>query len=97
MLKSSTLVQPKSPFPPPRLSKLLPVMAKLVPLKPREIERILVTHGFSVNVSKSSHRQYFNPKTKAHVTVPFHSKDIPTGTLRSIIRQSQLPPELYRK
>lgn len=72
-------------------------MPKLVPRKPREIESILLSHGFILNVSKSSHRQYFHPTTKAHTTVPFHSRDIPPGTLRSIIRQSQLPPELFRK
>ena len=48
-------------------------MPRLAPLKPREVERILLEDGFVVNVSKSSHKQYFNPKTKAHTTVPFHS------------------------
>ncbi len=72
-------------------------MPKLAPLKPREVEKILLKNGFIVNVSKSSHRQYFNPQTKAHTTVPFHSKDLPIGTLRSIVRQSQLPIELFRK
>lgn len=72
-------------------------MPKLSPLKPREVEKILFAHGFIVNVSKSSHRQYFNPKTKAHVTVPFHAKDIVVGTLRSIVRQSQLPIDVFRK
>ncbi len=72
-------------------------MPRLVPFKPREVERILLKHGFIVNVSKSSHRQYYNTETKAHTTVPFHSKDIPVGTLRSIIRQSQLSIRLFRK
>jgi predicted RNA binding protein YcfA (HicA-like mRNA interferase family) len=70
---------------------------KLVPLRPKEIEKILLKNGFVVNVSKSSHRQYFNPETKAHTTVAFHSKTIPLDTLRSIIRQSQLPDNLFRK
>lgn len=72
-------------------------MSKLAPLKPREIERILLTNGFTLNMSKSSHRQYYNPVTKAHVTVPFHSKDIVIGTLRSIVRQSQLSIDMFRK
>lgn len=71
-------------------------MPRLVPLKPRDIERILLTNGFTINVSKSSHKQYFNAATGAHTTVSFHSKEIPTGTLRSIIRQSQLPIDLFR-
>ncbi|MBI5620853.1 type II toxin-antitoxin system HicA family toxin [Candidatus Gottesmanbacteria bacterium] len=72
-------------------------MPKLVPRKPREVETILLSQGFILNVSKSSHRQYFHPITKAHTTVPFHSRDIPPGTLRSIIRQSQLSLDLFRK
>jgi len=66
-------------------------------MKPRDIERILLSHDFVLNVSKSSHRQYFNPKTHTHTTVSFHSKTIPVGTLRSIIRQSKLPDDLFRK
>ncbi|HCM38207.1 MAG: hypothetical protein UV55_C0047G0009 [Candidatus Gottesmanbacteria bacterium GW2011_GWC1_43_10] len=72
-------------------------MPKLAPLKPRQIETILLKHGFAVNVSKSSHKQYFNKTTGAHTTVSFHSKEIPVGTLRSIVRQSQLSLDLFRK
>lgn len=72
-------------------------MPKLVPLRPKEIEKILLANGFVVNVSKSSHRQYFNPETKAHATVAFHSRTIPLGTLRSTIRQSQLSDDLFRR
>jgi predicted RNA binding protein YcfA (HicA-like mRNA interferase family) len=72
-------------------------MPKLAPLRPEHVERILVKNGFVMNVSKGSHRQYFNPQTKAHTTVPFHSKDIAIGTLRSIVRQSLLDINLFRK
>jgi len=72
-------------------------MPRLVPLKPREIKKILLGNGFVVNVSKSSHKQFFCKETGAHTTVSFHSKEIPVGTLRSIVRQSQLPIDLFRK
>lgn len=72
-------------------------MPKLGPLKPREVEKILLDHGFRLNNVKGSHKQYFHPKTRAHVTVPFHSKDIPVGTLRSIVRQSQLSSDAFRR
>lgn len=72
-------------------------MPKLAVLKPREVERILLKNGFILNIGKSSHRQYYNPLTHAHVTVPFHSKELVKGTLRSIIRQSQLPIDIFRK
>lgn len=72
-------------------------MPKLAPLRPREVERILTKHGFILNVTHGSHKQYFNPKTRAHVTVPFHTRDLAPGTLRSIVRQSQLPITIFRK
>ena len=72
-------------------------MPKLPPLKPQEVEKILLKNGFVLNVQHGSHRQYFNPKTKAHVTVPFHSRDLAMGTLRSIVRQSLLPIDIFRK
>ncbi|OGK13722.1 hypothetical protein A3A93_05235 [Candidatus Roizmanbacteria bacterium RIFCSPLOWO2_01_FULL_38_12] len=71
-------------------------MPKLAPLKPREVEKILLQNGFQANVSKSSHRQYYNPETSVHTTVSFHNKEIPKGTLRSIIKQSQLPLNLFQ-
>lgn len=72
-------------------------MPKLALLKPREVESILLKNGFILNIGKSSHRQYYNPQTRAHVTVPFHSKELAKGTLRSIIRQSQLSIDIFRK
>lgn len=72
-------------------------MPKLAPLKPRAVEKILLKHGFILNVVKGSHKQYFNPQTKAHVTVPYHSRDIVMGTLRSIVRQSLLDIKIFRK
>ncbi|HRN71382.1 MAG TPA: type II toxin-antitoxin system HicA family toxin [Candidatus Woesebacteria bacterium] len=72
-------------------------MPKLAPLKPREVEKILLQNGFQVNVSRSSHRQYYNPQTQAHTTVSFHNKEIPVGTLRSIVKQSRLSIELFQR
>lgn len=39
--------------------------------------------------AKGSHEIWYNPITKRRVTVPNHpGKDIPTGTLRAIIKES---------
>lgn len=39
--------------------------------------------------AKGSHEIWYNPVTKRRVTVPNHpGKDIPTGTLRAIIKES---------
>jgi len=72
-------------------------MPRIVPLRPRVVEKILLDRGFKLNHTTGSHKQYYNFQTKAHVTVPFHSKTIVKGTLLSIIRQSKLPTSLFRK
>ncbi|MDO8609878.1 MAG: type II toxin-antitoxin system HicA family toxin [bacterium] len=72
-------------------------MPRLIPLKPRELEKLLLQNGFVLNHVVGSHKQYFNPKTKSHITVPFHSKQLAIGTFKSIIKQSQLPIVLFRK
>jgi len=56
--------------------------------------RILVKQGFSPVSQKGSHAKYAD--TKGHVVIiPHPRKDIPIGTLRSMIRQSGLPKELF--
>lgn len=72
-------------------------MPKLIPAKPKEIETILKQNKFYLHHTTGSHKQYKNDDSGAHVTVPFHTKSIPTGTLRSIIRQSGLPTNLFRR
>lgn len=72
-------------------------MPRLAPLKPLEVEKILISNGFVYINTVGSHKHYSNRTTKTHTTVPFHSRDLATGTLRSIIRQSQLPINLFRR
>jgi len=72
-------------------------MPRLVPHRPQTIEKILIFHGFILNHSRGSHRQYFHPTKRLHVTVPFHSRDLAMGTLRNIIKQSQLPISLFKR
>ncbi len=72
-------------------------MPKYPPLKPKEVEKIILRNDFSLKRQTGSHRIYHNPLTKATVVVPFHSKDIPPGTLRSIIQQSKLEMSEFRK
>ena len=70
-------------------------MPRLPSFKPREIEKILLKNGFFLKRQAGSHRIFYNPKTERLVVVPFHSREIPRGTLKSIIRQSDLPEEKF--
>ena len=72
------------------------------PVNYREVERVLKQNGFTLERQKTgSHRQYtatINGR-KQRVTLAYHriNDHVPNGTLKSIIRQSTLDRELFRK
>lgn len=72
-------------------------MPKFPVFKPREIEKILLKNGFYAARQTGSHRIFYNSKTEKVVAVPFHSGDLARGTTRSIIKQSDLPKEVFFK
>jgi predicted RNA binding protein YcfA (HicA-like mRNA interferase family) len=64
----------------------------------REIVTILLREGFLFISQKGSHAKYRKTgDVVATVIVPMHKKEIPVGTLRSIIRQAQLPTKKFTK
>ncbi|HWE44280.1 MAG TPA: type II toxin-antitoxin system HicA family toxin [Gemmatimonadaceae bacterium] len=54
----------------------------------REVIEALEADGWAEVRVKGSHHQFKHPKRKGTVTVPHPEKDFPTGTLKSIERQS---------
>lgn len=71
-------------------------MGRLRTLSGREVVRILAAHGFIEVRQRGSHIVMQKPVGGSTVTVvvPDH-KELRIGTLSSIIRQSQLPRELF--
>lgn len=59
----------------------------------KAIIKILEKEGFGFIHQRGSHAKY--RKGSATVIVPNPKKEIPLGTLKSIIRQSKLPPEKF--
>lgn len=60
-------------------------------MKATEIIKILKEDGWYLKEQKGSHQQFIHPVKPGKVTVPFHgSKDIPSGTLGSIIKQADI-------
>jgi predicted RNA binding protein YcfA (HicA-like mRNA interferase family) len=57
-----------------------------------EIIRVLFGHGFSFTSQKGSHAKHTSAEGRVAI-VPVPKKEIPTGTTRSIIRQSGLTKE----
>jgi predicted RNA binding protein YcfA (HicA-like mRNA interferase family) len=65
------------------MSPALPV------LKPKKIIRALVRAGFYIHHASGGHVQMkHSGAPELRVTIPYHSNDVPPGTLNSIIWQS---------
>jgi len=57
-------------------------------MTPKEIIRLLEQHGFLLKRINGSHHIFQHPISKKITVVPFHSKDLPIGTLKAIFKQS---------
>lgn len=63
-------------------------MPKLPALRPRHIIRFLEQHGFVLDHTSGSHFIYYNPITRRRAVVPQHNRDLPKGTLMSMLREA---------
>ena len=71
-------------------------MPKLPRLSGEEVCRILERHGFVSVRQRGSHVIMQRRTENSTITVPVpNHKDLRLGTLRSIIRQSQLPKGVF--
>jgi predicted RNA binding protein YcfA (HicA-like mRNA interferase family) len=74
-------------------------MPKLRPLSATEVGRLLRAHGFTLLHQRGSHRVYRRQLAagdSATVPVP-NRREIPVGTLKSIVALSGLDESLFRK
>jgi len=63
----------------------------------KELERLLRKYGFVLVSQKGSHRKWRNPETHSQVIVPYHAgRDLPTGTLMSILTAAEIPDKEWR-
>ncbi len=63
-------------------------MPKLPSLTPRKLIKILKNLGFELDHSTGSHFIFYNSKTKKRAVVPYHVKDLPKGTVMSILKEA---------
>jgi predicted RNA binding protein YcfA (HicA-like mRNA interferase family) len=71
---------------------------KLPRLKASEIIRVLKQHKFILISQRGSHQKWRNNDTGNQVIVPYHKgKQLPLGTIRSIIEGSGIPEEYFGK
>lgn len=70
-------------------------MPKLPILKPREIIKKFEKLGFIKDHQTGSHVILYHPKTKKRATVPYHQKDISSGFLGAILKQTDVTKEKF--
>ncbi|MBI4175324.1 type II toxin-antitoxin system HicA family toxin [Candidatus Berkelbacteria bacterium] len=70
--------------------------AKLPRISPKRILAILEKHGFTVDHVTGSHWILYHPVTERRVTLPFHTRSLPVGTIHSIWKQSGLSRDEFR-
>lgn len=68
-------------------------MPKIPSLTAEKVIKLLLEHGFELDHQTGSHRVYYNRVTKKRVTVPYHKKELPRGTLITILKQAGLKEE----
>ena len=63
-------------------------MPKLPAVRPRQIIRFLKGNGFILDHTSGSHFIFYNPVSRRRAVVPSHSRDIPKGTLMSLLPEA---------
>ena len=62
-------------------------MPKLPVVTYRRLLKVLEKSGFQLDRTTGSHFIFYNKVNKTRVTIPFHRKEIPKGTIMSILRE----------
>lgn len=65
-------------------------MPKLPVLTPKKLLKILLKNGFEIDHITGSHYILYHSITEKRVTLPFHIKDIPKGTLHTILKTADI-------
>ena len=68
-------------------------MPKLPNLTSKKLIQILEQLGFQLDHTTGSHFVFYHSQTKRRATVPFHRKDLPKGTLMTILREAGINRE----
>lgn len=61
-----------------------------MPMKSREMVKLLTDNGFIEVSQNGSHKKMFHPQTNVTIIVPMHSKELKKGTEQGILRDAGL-------
>ena len=68
-------------------------MPKLSVLTPKKLITVLKKLGFRLDHKTGSHFIFYDSQNKRRAVVPFHTKDLPKGTILSILNQAGITKE----
>jgi predicted RNA binding protein YcfA (HicA-like mRNA interferase family) len=63
-------------------------MPKLPAVRPREVIRFLEQQGFVLDHTSGSHFVYYHRELRRRAVVPRHNRDMPKGTLMTLLREA---------
>jgi len=63
-------------------------MPRLPQLTSKKLLKILKKYGFQVDHITGSHFILYEPKTKKRAVIAFHTRNLPKGTLMSILNEA---------
>ena len=61
-----------------------------MPMKPREMIKLLIDNGFVEVSQNGSHKKMYNSMTNKTIIVPVHSKELKKGTEQAILKEAGL-------
>ncbi len=61
-----------------------------MPMKPKEMIKLLEANGFELVDSNGSHHKYRNRTTSKQTIVPVHAKELKKGLEQAILKQAGL-------
>ena len=71
-------------------------MGRLAGFSYREVVKLLKALGLEFHrKAAGSHEIWFNPTLQRYTTIPNHPGDIPEGTLRAILKQAGIEPDMF--
>jgi len=71
-------------------------MGRLAGFSYRQIVKKMRKLGFAFDrQAAGSHEIWCNDKTGKYTTIPNHSGDMPEGTLRAILKQANVNPDVF--
>lgn len=72
-------------------------MPKLPVLTPKKLIKIIEKLGFQLDHKTGSHFIFYDEVYKRRVTIPYHAKDLPKGTILSILKQAGITKDDIEK